>query len=81
VTIQVGTHRDAIVGEIVDDGSGLPADRCSPNMDMGLDSTGERLHKMGGIFEVTSARGKGTSIHFEIPLTPDFELADPNKAG
>ena len=36
-------------------------------MHFGLDAAGERVRLAGGRFEVTSARGAGTTVSFTVP--------------
>ena len=53
------------------DGRSFPVQRVMHSRGgthLGLLGMRERLEMVGGSFRVTSARGKGTTIHAEIPL-------------
>ncbi len=78
VTIQLGPVNGALELSIADDGQGFdPA--ASPTAGrapggMGLSGMRERIERLGGAFEVQSARGEGTRIWVSLP---ERERRDP----
>jgi two-component system sensor histidine kinase DegS len=61
----------AVSLRITDDGRGFPQGRSRSvhaGKRLGLLGMRERLEMVGGSFQVTSARGKGTTIHAQIPF-------------
>jgi len=64
------TVRDgSLVMEVVDSGIGFDAEERLAE-GLGLVSMRERLHYLGGRFEIASARGKGTRLTVQIPCGP-----------
>jgi signal transduction histidine kinase len=66
VRIRVGRVADALLVEIVDDGSG-GADQSSGT---GLRGLADRVDALGGRFEVQSPPGAGTRVSARLPLRP-----------
>ena len=66
---------DIIVLEIQDDGVGFDKNAVESNYDqrgsLGLKNMSERTEMVNGIFQLTSAIGKGTTIRVIIPLTEE----------
>ncbi len=62
---------DEVHGHVIDDGCGfdLPTALAPgrPGMHFGLEAAAERVRLSGGRFEIDSAPGRGTSVHFTIP--------------
>lgn len=71
--IKVEADAEQIVMEIVDHGRGMPAQVLDQlrgdgtKLGVGLAGMRERVHELGGEFEVTSA-GQGTTVRARIPL-------------
>ena len=70
VVIRVGKRRGALHGRIADDGRGFRTNqrRSRRAMQIGLETTRERLRAAGGALKVTSAPGAGTTLEFHVPL-------------
>lgn len=67
LTVRLGYEEGAIVLEIMDNGRGFDADSRSRPPSLGLLGMRERAAGVGGVLQVTSAAGKGTTIHVSIP--------------
>jgi signal transduction histidine kinase len=65
-TVRLRERDDALVFEIEDDGAGF--DPSATSRGSGLQGMLDRLEAIGGRFEVTSARGRGTTVRGRIPL-------------
>jgi signal transduction histidine kinase len=52
--------------EVSDDGRGFDPDRVADRHGMGLDLMRERVAELGGVFEVTSSPGQGTSVRVRL---------------
>jgi two-component system NarL family response regulator len=75
---------------VADDGQGFDPDAIKGSVGMGLDHMRERARALGGIVEIESAPGKGTTIRFELlgvgdaadprPTQPDRGLDSANPA-
>jgi signal transduction histidine kinase len=65
--VSVSTQDGTLVMQIADSGMGFDAGaRLSEGL--GLVSMRERVHYLGGRFEIVSARGKGTRLVVQVPL-------------
>jgi signal transduction histidine kinase len=75
VSIVVRERDGAVCFRVTDDGRGFETGsilvRDPARRGMGLAAMKERVHLFGGTFEVKSQSGKGTSIHFSIPIRID----------
>ena len=69
VSVRLAATGDTIIGQVVDDGGGIPADAPSGPGHLGLESMQERTERLGGRLELhpRDASG-GTSITFRRPL-------------
>lgn len=66
VRIRIAAETDHFTLSIEDDGRGFTP---GPNGDGdGLDNMRRRLAECGGTCEISSAAGRGTTVHFKIPL-------------
>lgn len=63
VVLKADEHR--IVVEIIDDGEGFQPERTRG---MGILGMEERVRQLGGMFFIHSTRGKGTTVHADVPL-------------
>lgn len=70
VVIRLGERRGALHGRIADDGRGFRTNqrRSRRAMQIGLETTRERLRAAGGALKITSAPGAGTTLEFHVPL-------------
>jgi signal transduction histidine kinase len=64
--IQVAATDGALVIVVADDGAG----GADPSSGSGLRGLADRMAALGGRFEVTSPRGRGTRLRAELPLEP-----------
>jgi signal transduction histidine kinase len=71
VEVKLQKLDDAVCMTITDDGKGFPTEcmvRAKKGKRLGLLGMRERLEIVGGIFTVTSAPGKGTTVLAQVPL-------------
>ncbi len=72
LTVCIDSLEDTIKIDIEDDGVGFDVDsvlkRTGINRGIGLQSISERIKMLDGILEVESSPGKGTSLHFTLPV-------------
>ena len=54
---------------IEDDGRGFDADTTPGSRSLGLAGMRERLALVGGELSIETARGKGTTLYADVPLT------------
>ena len=79
VDITLDLDEDAIVMQISDDGTGIPAGRTTAVASHGLASMRHRVRALGGRLDVRSSASGGTSLLVRIPLahalpnTPEAE--------
>lgn len=74
--VQLNASESAAHLEICDDGVGFdPSSQA--NGGLGLAGMRERIDKLGGTLEVTSAPGKGTQITVEVPLNANAFAEEP----
>jgi two-component system, NarL family, sensor kinase len=64
--LRLRAEAGSIVVEVVDDGTGLPAD---PTLGIGSRSMRERIERAGGTFEIRPNRPKGTAVTARLPMT------------
>ncbi len=72
VNVKIQKVDGAVYMTIKDNGKGFPTDHTlhsKKNKRLGLLGMRERLDMVGGRFTITSARGKGTTVLAQIPLT------------
>jgi PAS domain S-box-containing protein len=78
VTVRARRQDQAVVIEVVDDGVGFDlaeAHRRLPVFGhLGLRSMSERVETVGGVFEVTTRPGRGTTISLWLPMTRRGEI-------
>jgi len=67
VSIRVAPVAEALLVEVVDDGSG----GADPASGTGLRGLADRIDSLGGRLEIDSAPGAGTRISARLPLPPD----------
>jgi two-component system sensor histidine kinase UhpB len=67
VDIDVRSDAERIVASVTDDGIGLPADWTRPGH-FGLRGLADRVHQLGGTFDIDSAEGRGVRLTAAIPL-------------
>jgi signal transduction histidine kinase len=66
VRIRVAPEADALLVEIVDDGSG----GADPSAGTGLRGLADRVDALGGGLQVESPPGAGTSVRAHLPVRP-----------
>ena len=68
-------NKDFVMLEVQDDGVGFDKNAVESNYDqrgsLGLKNMNERTEMVNGIFQLSSAVGKGTTIRVIIPLTEE----------
>jgi signal transduction histidine kinase len=67
VDIRLRRSDDFVVVDVIDDGQGFDTDKLSPTQH-GLAGMRHRVEAAGGQLRVTSASGRGTQIHAELPV-------------
>ena len=66
VRVRVAPVADALLVEVVDDGSG----GAEPESGTGLRGLADRVNSLGGHIEVDSPPGAGTRVSARLPLRP-----------
>jgi signal transduction histidine kinase len=69
VDITLDLDDEAIVMQISDDGTGIPAGRSSAVASHGLASMRHRVRALGGLLDVRSSASGGTSLLVRIPIS------------
>jgi signal transduction histidine kinase len=73
VTVDVKKESDHIVFYVEDNGKGFELKKVMTRKfhekGVGLTAMKERMNMLGGSFYVSSQPGKGTTIHFKLPIT------------
>lgn len=67
--VQLAFIGDCMSITVEDNGIGIQPERIAPKNGMGITTIQERIRKMGGKFDISSAHNHGTSINIELPLT------------
>jgi signal transduction histidine kinase len=69
-TVEVRLERlaDRLVMSVADDGRGMDAARPSGARALGLLGMRERVRALGGVLDLYSRPGEGTTVHVQIPL-------------
>jgi signal transduction histidine kinase len=70
VTVRIRPEGDQVVLEVTDDGQGFDPEAPQHRGGMGLDSMRERTRQMGGVLEIVSAPGEGTTVRVAVPSRP-----------
>jgi signal transduction histidine kinase len=73
VEVTIKLEGQLITVEISDQGQGFDLDQVDLSSHMGLNSMRERAYVVGGLMDIQTAPGSGTSIHAEIPLSGKVE--------
>ena len=73
VEVTIKLEGQLIMVEISDQGQGFDLDQVDLSSHMGLNSMRERAYVVGGLMDIQTAPGSGTSIHAEIPLSGKVE--------
>jgi signal transduction histidine kinase len=66
--LDAGTAKDRIAIDIRDDGRGFDVEIARAKGRRGLEGMRERVELLGGTIEISSAVGKGTHVHVELPV-------------
>jgi signal transduction histidine kinase len=69
MTVALTTSDRELCLEIIDDGVGFDLESAKLAAGLGLISMRERIHLIGGQFEVWSGPGRGTRIRARAPIT------------
>ena len=67
VTVSLGQVDGHVMMHVADDGCGFDPTAKSGRLGLGLVSLNERVHMLGGVLDVTAARGAGTRIAVRLP--------------
>jgi signal transduction histidine kinase len=68
VTVRLDGRGDTLAVDVQDDGIGFdPEDPELRSQHLGLTSMEERARELGGTLELSSASGRGTRVHLEVP--------------
>ena len=68
-SVQVQQANDQVLITITDHGAGFDPQSAAVAGRLGLAFMRERVRLLGGLFDIDSARGKGTCIHARLPLS------------
>ncbi len=68
VILQLSIQEKTFLMTLQDDGKGIQPDSLLYQRGMGLTSMRERAEKMGGVLDILSSPGKGTTITLRVPL-------------
>jgi signal transduction histidine kinase len=81
ITVRLTSSGGYVGLEICDDGVGFDMDTASLAAGLGLISMRERIHLVGGEFELWSRPGRGTRITARAPIVQTTLQAQPNEPG
>ena len=81
ITVRLTSSGGYVGLEICDDGVGFDIDAASLAAGLGLISMRERIHLVGGEFELWSSPGRGTRITARAPIVQTTLQAEPNEQG
>jgi signal transduction histidine kinase len=70
ITVRLTGSNDDLSLEISDDGVGFDIEGAKLAAGLGLISMRERIHLIGGDFEILSSPGRGTRIKARAPIVP-----------
>jgi PAS domain S-box-containing protein len=73
VEVMLKLEDQMLTVEIRDQGQGFDLGSIDTSSHMGLNSMRERAYAVGGLIEIQTAPGRGTSIHAVIPLSGKME--------
>jgi signal transduction histidine kinase len=80
-TVKLAGSDHGLLFVVSDDGAGFDAvaarRRAVSGSSLGLLGLEERVHLVGGVFDVESSLGRGTVLRARLPLAPDPALRDP----
>src|SRR5919109_1280169 len=76
VRVHVRTTGDRLVATVADDGAGFDTEGPQARRHLGLISMRERAEALGGVLEVRSAPGAGTTVEMEIDLDGQHPRSD-----
>jgi PAS domain S-box-containing protein len=79
ITVRLSSSGGYVGLEICDDGVGFDMDTASLAAGLGLISMRERIHLVGGEFEIWSSPGQGTRITARAPIVQATLQAEPNE--
>jgi len=70
VSVVIIRREESVSYTVTDDGRGFDADRATAGKPAGLGllTMRERVHMLGGVFDLWSQPGKGTRIGFSVPI-------------
>jgi signal transduction histidine kinase len=80
ITVRLISSGGYVGLEICDDGVGFDVDFASLAAGLGLISMRERIHLVGGEFEIWSSPGRGTRITARAPIIQATLQTEPNEA-
>ena len=81
ITVRLTSSAGYVGLEICDDGVGFDVDVASLAAGLGLISMRERIHLVGGEFQIWSSPGRGTRITARAPIVQATLQAEPNEQG
>jgi PAS domain S-box-containing protein len=81
ITVRLTSTGGYVGLEICDDGVGFDVDVAGLAAGLGLISMRERIHLVGGEFELWSSPGRGTRITARAPIVQTTLQAEPNEQG
>lgn len=68
IKIKLGNDRKKFFLEVIDNGRGFDLTKIQSHKGFGLNNMKIRVEDMGGVFQINSSVGKGTSITMKVPL-------------
>ncbi len=76
IMLTLKQHNSGIIMRIMDNGKGFDLHSARSNSSMGLSNIKERTESMGGVLDLISAEGKGTTMEVRVPLLKMGESDD-----
>jgi signal transduction histidine kinase len=80
VDLTLGLDEETLLLRVVDDGTGIPAERFTAVASHGLASMRHRVRALGGRFEVRSPASGGTTLIVQIPVANALAQMDEPEA-